>query len=144
MTGSRQSQRLSCLPRSAPPTILAGGAPPAVAVALQSSSDPFSRHSLIRVTVITPETRIRLPSQVVLQELNDEGLLVDLRRGMYHGLNATALEMLNCLASGTLTVEQVISRLFEQYSVDESVLRRDVVQLIEKLVADGLVEIDSA
>jgi len=82
---------------------------------------------------------IRRPDHVVREAFAGETVMLNLNNGQYHGLNATAGQILNALESEQ-TVERAATRLSAgPESLDE--VSRDVVGLCRDLLDRGLIEL---
>jgi hypothetical protein len=83
-----------------------------------------------------------IPADVVRRAFGEEMVLLNLSTGQYHGLNATAGYMLDLLeASGdaAATAEQVARECY----VPVEMVRDDLAELCEQLLARGLIQIDT-
>ena len=84
--------------------------------------------------------RVAVPEHVVRRRFADESIVLNLRTGQYHGLNATAAEMLDAIEAGAAP-EQVAATIAERAGVPPERVRADVVALLRGLVERELVEI---
>jgi hypothetical protein len=82
--------------------------------------------------------RIRVPPDVLFQEVGGETVLLDLGSEEYFGLDAVGTRVWQLLSGGA-SVGQAIDALLEEYDVEREVLEGDVERLIGDLVAAGLV-----
>jgi len=89
---------------------------------------------------LSATTRISVPSDVLLQELQGETVLLNLNGGRYFGLDEVGTRMFQTVTSSR-SVEEAYKTLLAEYDVDADRLRRDLYGLIEKLVGHGLVEV---
>jgi len=72
-------------------------------------------------------------------ELDAEYLAVDPEQGYCYSFNALGMRIWRMLeASPTLAV--LCSQLRQEYAVDEETCRRDLLEWLERLLADGLVQ----
>ena len=79
---------------------------------------------------------------VIHSNLADEVVLLDLKSGVYHGLEAVGARVWELLAS-PVSVRQVRDKLLEEYDVDPRQCEQDLLKLIEELRNHGLVEVRS-
>ena len=86
------------------------------------------------------DTRMRLPQHVVHRSFVAETVVLNLRTGKYHGLNATAGQMLDELERGR-TPREVAEAIAEEYGRHESEVQADVVALCRGLLERQLIEI---
>jgi hypothetical protein len=84
-------------------------------------------------------SRVRVPEHVVYRDFGDETVILNLRSGMYHGLNETAATMLGVLGECE-TVAEAIDRLIDEYGVERAVMERDVLNLCHALAERDLIE----
>lgn len=88
-----------------------------------------------------PDGRIEIPTDVVRRAFGEEVVLLNLKTGQYHGLNATAGYMLDLLeASGdaATTAEQVARECL----VPVDMVQADLADLCEQLLERGLITVD--
>jgi hypothetical protein len=77
--------------------------------------------------------------QVLTKEVNSEMVLVDMQRGVYHGLNAVGVEVWKQL-DGRNTLADVIDNLHRHYpDVDRATIEADVLSLLQSLLDNELV-----
>ena len=91
-----------------------------------SSSSKFS---------ISPDALVNLVDQ--------ESVLLDLKSEQYFGLNESGTRMWSALME-TKTINGACERLLSQYDVDPAVLRKDLEELVAKLLERGLAQVDAA
>lgn len=84
--------------------------------------------------------RITVPSDVLVQELQGESVLLNVNSGRYFGLDEVGTRMWSAL-SGSSCIEQAYEALLAEYDVEGEKLRQDLGELVEKLVEYGLVEV---
>jgi hypothetical protein len=80
---------------------------------------------------------------IVHSNLADEVVLLDLKSGVYHGLEAVGARIWELLAAPT-SVRQIRDRILEEYDVDPQRCENDLLTLLEELKGHGLVEVRSA
>jgi Coenzyme PQQ synthesis protein D (PqqD) len=94
--------------------------------------------------LITPDdlldAHIRLPQHVVHRSFVAETVILNLRTGKYHGLNATAGRILDGLEQGH-TPREVAAAIAREYNLGEDEVRVDVVTLCHGLLERSLIEI---
>lgn len=84
---------------------------------------------------------VRVPQHVVYRSFPAETIVLDLRAGVYHGLNHTAGRMLE-LMDELERVRAVADRMAEEYDESPAQIQRDLCRLCEQLLEQGLVELD--
>jgi len=85
--------------------------------------------------------RVTVPDDVLISNLQDESVILNLDSERYYGLDDVGTRMLSILSTSS-TIEAAYELLRDEYDVDDEVLRRDLLSLIEKLVNQGLVKIE--
>jgi hypothetical protein len=86
---------------------------------------------------------VRVPEHVVQRDFEGETVALNLRTGTYHGLNPTAVRMLEVLGERP-TVADGIPALCDEFGQPRDVIERDVVELCRALAERGLIELDDA
>ncbi len=84
--------------------------------------------------------RVTISPDVLLQELNGEAVLLDLKTERYYGLDDIGTRMWQLLDSNG-QVEAACARLLQEYEVDETTLKDDLAELIDKLAEAGLISV---
>lgn len=92
---------------------------------------------------LQPEDRVQVVESQVSSRLGEEVAILELDRGLYFGLNTTATRVWELLAD-PVTVSEIHAAIVSEFEVDEEVARRDVLDLLEKLRAAGLVTVRHA
>jgi hypothetical protein len=75
-------------------------------------------------------------------DLAGEAAILDLKVGMYYGLNSTGAEIWKLLQEPT-RIQKIHQFLLENYEVDKKECENDLLDLLETLQARGLIEIQS-
>jgi len=84
--------------------------------------------------------RAKVPEDVLISDLQSESVLLNLGSESYFGLDEVGTRIFSVLTSSP-SIDAAYKQLLEEYDVDASVLRTDLIALVEQLVAQGLVEI---
>jgi len=91
-------------------------------------------------TSITLESRVRLSSEVLFQELQGEAVLLNLSTGVYLGLDATGTRIWQLMeADGSL--RKVLDAMLAEYNVSEELCAADLLKLVAKMQENGLLEV---
>jgi len=88
----------------------------------------------------TFDSRVRLREQVLKRNLDDESLMLNMDSERYFGLNDVGTHMLDALAESD-SIQQAYERLVSEYDVEPDVLRKDLIQLIDRLSDSGIIEV---
>lgn len=94
--------------------------------------------------MMSDEVVILLHEEVLSADLDgSEAAILNLRDGVYHGLNPVAARVWRLLGEHK-TVGALRDVLLQEFCVDADRLTRDLIELIERLVSLGLVELRHA
>jgi hypothetical protein len=92
------------------------------------------------------ERRISLDFTVVVSgnqvssELGEEVAILDLKAGMYYGLDSVGARVWE-LIQRPKSIREIWNVLLEEYEVDPERCERDLLALLQRLVDEGLVEV---
>ena len=84
--------------------------------------------------------RVRVPDDVLISNLQEESVILNLDSERYYGLDDVGTRFLSVLNTAD-SIEKAYEKLIQEYDVDEEVLRKDLLTLVENLMEQGLVEI---
>jgi hypothetical protein len=87
---------------------------------------------------MSTEGSITVPKHVLSESLNDETVILDMDAGTYFGLSPVATRFWNLLNTG-LSLEEIQSKLTDEFDVDGAVLRADLDSLLADLAAKKLI-----
>ena len=90
---------------------------------------------------ISFDQRISIPSDVLISNVQDESVILNLDSERYFGLDEVGTRFMSLLTTSS-SIQAAYEVLVEEYDVDEAVLRRDLAELLEKLLEQGLVKVD--
>jgi len=80
---------------------------------------------------------IAISEDVLFRELDDEAVLLNLKTGVYFGLNPAGLRIWQLIAAGS-SLHGVLETLNDEFEVNRDVLERDLLSLCRRLCAAGL------
>lgn len=86
------------------------------------------------------DVTLKMPEHVVHRSFVEETVVLNLKTGKYHGLNATAGQMLDLLGQG-VTVRLAATQLAAEYDVAEEQVREDLLRLCRGLLERELMEV---
>jgi Coenzyme PQQ synthesis protein D (PqqD) len=89
---------------------------------------------------LTPDSIVRPTRDVVSCELNGETTILNVRSGDYYGLDEVGASVWRII-SEPHTVAEIIKAITSEYDVDTAQCEGDLIGLLNKLVAHGLVEV---
>jgi hypothetical protein len=84
---------------------------------------------------------VKVAKDVIFQELEGEAVLLNMRTGIYFGLNPVGMRIWQLLSKHG-EVETVATMLLDEYNVSEDQLRNHLSDFIKKLQSKGLVEVN--
>lgn len=83
------------------------------------------------------KTIIRNPD-IVWRNIGEEAVLLNQKSGGYFGLNGVGCSVWEKI-DDRRTAAEIIQLLMHEYNVEETVLTRDVLELLEKMLTQGLI-----
>lgn len=81
--------------------------------------------------------RVKIPDDVLISNLQEESVILNLDSERYYGLDGIGTRMLSVLTTSD-SIEAAYETLVQEYAVDREVLRNDLLELVENLIAQGL------
>ena len=78
----------------------------------------------------------------VSSEQGGEAVILNLKSGVYYGLNAVGASIWNRIQEPT-TVSEIQSDILTKYSVSPEQCERDLLALLQELEAEGLLEVSN-
>lgn len=97
--------------------------------------DTQPRPTLELSTIVTPST------EVLVQELDGESVLLNLESERYFGLDDVGTRVWNLLSEHRL-LERVCEEMQKEFDVNEARIRADVLRLVEELLDAGIVTVE--
>src|SRR5437879_8336755 len=92
---------------------------------------------------ISLDQKVVVPEDVLVQELEGESVLLNLKSERYFGLDDVGTRMWAVLSKAE-SIQSAYDTLLAEYEVEPDRLRTDLLTLIDKLVEHGLVEVGNA
>ncbi len=96
----------------------------------------------MKQTVSKRSTVVATKDQVS-SDLQGEVAILDLKGGVYYGLDTVGARIWN-LIQEPKTVDEIRDALLQEYDVEPERLERDVLALLQSLADEGLVEVEDA
>ncbi|MDX2039979.1 MAG: PqqD family protein [Acidobacteriota bacterium] len=84
--------------------------------------------------------KIVIPPDTLVNVIGEEAVLLNLKSEQYFGLDPTGTRMWQVLTASD-SIQSAFDALFGEYEVTAEILRQDLTDLLEKLLAHGLVEL---
>ena len=91
--------------------------------------------------MVTLQTQIKIPEDVLFHELSGEAVLLNLASGKYFGLDEVGTRMW-LLLSEHPSLELAYQFLLKEYDVADDKLKTDLFKLVEDLAQNGLLEVE--
>jgi hypothetical protein len=88
---------------------------------------------------VTAATTVRRAAEILCADVAGEMVLVDPERGQYFGLDDIA-SVVWCRLEHPTSVGELCAALLADYECDAVTIANDVIALLERLAADGLIE----
>ena len=92
---------------------------------------------------ISFESRVRIPQDVMVSQLDGESVLLKLQSECYFGLDEIGTRIWDLLLSSD-SIQSAYEAILAEYDVDPDQFRADLTELLDSLVQQGLIEIASA
>lgn len=87
------------------------------------------------------ELRVRRRAGILSRAVEEEAILLNPDSGTYYATNEVARRVWE-LAADAPTLEEIHRVLMAEYDVDAETLRRDLADLVERLRAEELVDVE--
>lgn len=89
---------------------------------------------------ISPNAHVAVPENVLVQELDGEAVLLDLKSETYFGLDEVGMRMWQILTTSP-SIKNAYERLLDEYDVAPETLQNDLDKMLDQLVQKGLLEV---
>jgi hypothetical protein len=86
------------------------------------------------------DTKLAVPADVLVRDLQGESVLLNLKSENYFGLDEVGTRMWTVLTASP-SIRAAYEALLEEYDVTPEKLREDLDDLVQKLVDKGLLEV---
>ena len=93
------------------------------------------------MTKISINTNIVVADEVVSCDLDGEAAILNLKDGVYYGLDPIGAKIWN-LIQNPMILSDVVEKIWEEYDVKKDECTDDIFELIEKLLNNGLVKVN--
>jgi hypothetical protein len=100
---------------------------------LEAESLPKERHMISTSSIVVAA------KDQVSSDLGEEVAILNLKNGVYYGLDAVGARIWS-LIQEPRTVNEILDVLLDEYEVEPERCERDLLTLLEELVAENLVE----
>ena len=86
--------------------------------------------------------RVVVMPDTLINTVGSEAILLNLGNEQYYGLDETGTNLWQALITNE-TIQAAYEKLLNEYEVSAEILQKDLRELLEKLLAHGLVELQS-
>ena len=86
--------------------------------------------------------RVKIPDDVLISKLQEESVILNLDSERYYGLDDVGTRFLSVLTTSD-SIQTAYETLAKEYDVDGQRLRHDLAELVEKLAAQGIIQISN-
>ncbi len=93
------------------------------------------------MTKITIDSIIVVADEVVSCDLDGEAAILDVKDGIYYGLDPVGAKIWN-LIQKPVVLEDVVKIIMNEYDVDKDRCTNDIFELVEELLDNRLVKIN--
>ena len=93
------------------------------------------------MTKITINSIVVVADEVVSCDLDGEAAILDIKDGIYYGLDPVGAKIWN-LIQKPIVLEEIIKIILNEYDVDKDQCTNDIFELIEELLDNRLVKVD--
>ncbi len=90
--------------------------------------------------MVSGNSSVVAASEQSSSELDGEAVILNLKSGVYYGLNPVGASIWNLLQQPR-TVSEIQSAILAKYSVEPEQCERDLLALLQELEAEGLIEV---
>ena len=90
--------------------------------------------------MISTNTQVKASNDQVSCELNEEAAILDMKTGVYYGLDPVGARIWELIQQPE-SVSGIVAQLLDEYDVDAEQCTQDVVMLLSQLQELGLIEI---
>lgn len=90
---------------------------------------------------LTLNSTVTIASEVVSCDLVDEAAILNMKDGVYYGLNPVGAKIWN-LIQKPIQVSDILEVLIDEYDVEKDVCQTDLMELLEQLLEKELVKVE--
>jgi len=89
---------------------------------------------------INLSSHVMLSPQQISSELGGEVVIMDLQKGVYHGVQGVSAFIWHLLGQ-PISIQEICDRVTGEYDVESARCQTDVLTLIQQLLDEGLVQL---
>jgi hypothetical protein len=95
------------------------------------------------MTVLSPDDRLAPSEQVVIRELSGESVILDLKSGLYFGLNGVGTRTWTLIARGD-SLRSINATLAGEFDAPAATIEQEVLRFATELCQHGLCRVAQA
>ena len=95
-----------------------------------------------KIMAIPLSSNIKISSEVLSQKVSGETVLLDLQSENYFGLDEVGTRIWQLLQEHN-NLQKVFDIILEEYDVEGKQLEKDLNDLLDKLISEGLITVDN-
>ncbi|MCG5062166.1 MAG: PqqD family protein [Limnoraphis sp. WC205] len=92
--------------------------------------------------MINDDSFVRINKDMTHSDLEGETVILDLKSGVYYGLNETGTSIWN-LIQRPQSVQEIISAILLKYNIEPQLCEQEVKNLLQELANNGLIVIQN-
>ena len=92
------------------------------------------------MTELSRSSKIVISKDVVSCDLGGETAMLDMKEGIYYGLNEMGTIIWEYIQK-PITLQEVVDKILAEYDVDEETCYLDLTELLDQMAENGLVDI---
>ena len=89
---------------------------------------------------ISFDSKVRIPDDVLVSQLDGESVLLKLKSECYFGLDEIGTRIWDLLLSSD-SIEHACETVLSEFDIDPAQFRADLTELLDSLVQQGLIEV---
>ena len=93
------------------------------------------------MTKILIDSTVIVADNVVSCDLDGEAAILNLKNGVYYGLDPIGAKIWNLIQKPRV-LNEIVEMIFSEYDVDKNRCKSDIFDLIEDLLDNGLVKVN--
>lgn len=93
------------------------------------------------MTKLSIDSVVVVADNVVSCDLDTEAAILNLKDGVYYGLDPIGAKIWNLIQKPNL-LTKVIETILNEYDVDKEQCKNDILELLEELLENGLVKVN--
>ncbi len=91
------------------------------------------------MTKLSRSSKIVVSKDVVSCDLGGETAMLEMKEGVYYGLNEMGTVIWE-LIQKPVTIQEIVDKILEEYEVDEKTCYGDVAELLEQMLENKLIK----